>query len=191
MSENESVPIEEAKQEVELAARRLGLLHLSYATTLIKELGEKKGRKLILKAIKDYGQKIGEKAREVVVDKGLEPTPKSLHTGKVRDLPKYGANDGFEPVEVEGERRVRGYGCVMAKVWKEYDEDELGRLYCYVDPAKYMAYNPNFKLIHLKTLPDGDDYCEMVVRPTSEKEREDFQAEDRDWEYIDRESIKK
>ncbi len=77
------------------------------------------------------------------------------------------------------------YGCVMAKVWKNLGEDELGRLYCYIDPAKYMGFNPKFKLIHIKTLPDGDDYCEIALRPTTDQERKDF-TEDKDWSYIDK-----
>jgi len=74
----------------------------------------------------------------------------------------------------------------MARIWKEYGEDELGRLYCYVDPAKYMSFNPRFKLVHIKALPDGDDYCELTVRATTEEERADFSDEDKDWSYIDR-----
>ena len=27
-----------------------------------------------------------------------------------------------------------------------------------------------------KTLPDGDEYCEIVVRPTTEQEKKDFAA---------------
>ena len=48
-----------------------------------------------------------------------------------------------------------------------------------------MAFNPKFKLIHTKALPDGDEYCELVVRPTTEQERKDFADKDKDWSYID------
>ena len=62
----------------------------------------------------------------------------------------------MEVIEVAGEKRIRAYGCVMGKVWDKLGEGELGRLYCYVDLAKYMAFNPNFKLIHTKVLPGGE-----------------------------------
>jgi hypothetical protein len=91
-----------------------------------------------------------------------------------------------ETVEVDGERRIRLFGCVMARIWKEYGEEKLGSLYCYVDLAKYMAFNPNFKLTHLRALPHGDEYCELAVKPTSAKEREDFSAEDSDRLYTDK-----
>jgi hypothetical protein len=72
----------------------------------------------------------------------------------------------------------------MGKVWQELGENKLGRFYCYVDPAKYMEFNPGYKLMHIKSLPDGDDYCELALRPTTEQERKDF-AQDKDWSYID------
>ncbi len=182
----ETISIDEAKRQVEITAQRIGLLHLSFAKTLVEELGEDQGKRLILKAIKDYGKRCGERVREKVMSQGLDPVPENYGAGGARDVPEFGMHERRETVEVEGERRIRLRGCVMAKIWREYGEDRLGRLYCYVDPAKYMAFNPGFKLIHLKAMPDGDDYCELTVRATSEKEREDFSAKDKDWSYIDR-----
>lgn len=184
--QKETISLEEAKQAVELTARRLGLLHLSFARTLVDELGGKKGNELIMKAIKDYGKRIGKEVREGVIKQGLEPVPENYGTGKSKDLPEFGMHEGRENVEVDGEKRIRAYGCTMAKVWHEYGEDKLGRLYCYVDPAKYMAFNPNFKLLHIKALPDGDQYCELTVRPTTEQDRKDFIAQDTDWSSIDK-----
>jgi len=182
----ETISLEEAKRSVELTARRLGLLHLSFARTLVNELGEKKGKELTMKAIKDYGKRIGKEVREGVIKQGLEPIPENYGVGKSRDLPDIGMHEGRKEVEVDGEKRIRAYGCTMAKVWQEYGENELGRLYCYVDPAKYMAFNPNFKLIHTETLPDGNQYCELTVRPTTEQDRKDFTTQDKDWACIDK-----
>ncbi|MBI2287526.1 MAG: L-2-amino-thiazoline-4-carboxylic acid hydrolase [Chloroflexi bacterium] len=182
MAEKEkTVPLEEAKEQVRKVCARLGLLHIAFARTLVNELGEKKGKELILKAIKDYGVRIGEEARAAAAAKGLDNSPVNFKS----DLPLYGMHDGGEAVKVGGETRRRAYGCVMGKVWNELGEGELGRLYCYVDPAKYMAFNPDFKLAHVKALPDGDEYCELVVRPTTEQERKDFAEKDKDWSYLD------
>ncbi len=178
----ETVALEEAKEQVRKVCVRLGLLHLSFAKTLVDELGEEKGKQLILKAIKDYGVRIGEEAKSNAASQGLDNNIANF----IGDLPSYGMHDRSERVEVDGETRRRVYGCVMAEVWNESGEGELGRLYCYVDPAKYMAFNPKFKLIHTKALPDGDEYCELVVRPTIEQERKDFVDKDEDWSYIDR-----
>ena len=178
----EIVALEEAKEQVRKVCLRLGLLHLSFAKTLINELGEKKGKQLILKAVKDYGIRIGEEAKANATAQGLDNNPANFKD----DLPLYGMHDLKERVVVDGEKRSRAYGCVMGKVWNELGEGKLGRLYCYIDPAKYMAFNPNFKLIHLKAIPDGDEYCELAIRPTTEQERKDFIDKDKDWSYIDK-----
>lgn len=184
--EKEMIPLDEAKQAVASASRRIALLHLSCAKTLIEELGEKKGMELIAKAIKDYGIRIGEKTREEVLSQGLEPTPENFSAGKSYRLPMFGMHDKIETVKVDDEQRIRTHGCVLAKVWQEYGEEKIGRLYCYMDVAKYMGYNPNYKQIHTKTVPDGDAYCELAVRSTTEKEKKDFSAKNKDWLYIDK-----
>jgi hypothetical protein len=183
----EVVPASQAAAALQSVSRRLGLLHLSYARTIIDELGEEDGVRLISKAIKNYGSRIGEKTRKEVLGKGLEATPENFAQGDSYALPKIrGLHERLEAVEVEGRIRVRTLGCMLAEVWKEYGEEKLGRLYCYMDPAKYMAYNPDYKLAHTKTVPDGDDCCEFEVKPTTEQEKEDFLSEDRDWFHIDK-----
>ena len=178
----ETVTLDEAKEQVRRVCVRLGLLHLSFARTLVDKLGEKRGKELILKAIKDYSIRIGGKSKAEATAQGLDNTPANFK----EDLPLYGMHERRETVEVDGETRRCVYGCVMGKLWNELGGGKLGRLYCLVDPAKYMAYNPNFKLAHVRALPDGDECCELVVRPTTEQERKDFADKDKDWSYIDR-----
>lgn len=181
----EVVPLGEAKRGIESVSRRLALLHIAYAKAIIEELGAERGLKVIARAIKEYGRIIGEKTGEEVVGMGLEPTPENFDKAPTYRIPPYGMHDKIEVVEVEGEKRVRAYGCVLAKVWRELGEDKLGRLYCYMDVAKYMAYNPNYKLVHTRCVPDGNEYCEFAVRPTTEKERKDFLSKNGEWLYID------
>jgi len=185
MAKNEElIPLERAKSEVALVCRRLGLLHMAFAQVLVDEFGEERGKEVITRAIEEYSRKIGEKKREIVLSQGLEPNLENL--AKARDIPTIGMHDRTERVEIEGEMRSRAYGCVMSKVWREYGKDDLGRIYCYVDPANTMAYNSQFKLIHTKAVPDGDEFCELVIRPTTEKEREDFLSKTNDWADVDK-----
>ena len=178
----EMVPLEDAKEQVRKVSVRLALLHLSFSKMLVEEFGEQKGKELVLKAIKSYGVGVGEKAREKANSCGLDNSPEN-YSG---DLPSYGMHDGRQSEEVAGEKRTKAYGCVMGKVWAELGENELGRLYCYVDPAKYMAFNPEFKLVHLKAMPDGDEHCEFTVKPTTKTERQDFSDINKDWSYMDK-----
>jgi len=179
-----SLKMEDAEKEVRLASRRIALLHLAYARTLEEKLGEK-GLDIAAAAIKEYGKMIGKEVKEKVLDAELPLTPGNYGAGSSRNLPKIGMHEGVKEYEERGQRRIISYGCEMAKVWAEYDENQLGRLYCYVDPAKYMAYNPEFKLAHIKAMPDGDDCCEFCVAKTTEDERQAFESEDSDWLFID------
>lgn len=66
---------------------------------------------------------------------------------------KLSNNSAGDPKKVVEEDKLEYYlahGCVLAKVWLEYGEEKIGRLYCHMNVAKYMGYNPNYKLIHTK-----------------------------------------
>jgi hypothetical protein len=46
----------------------------------------------------------------------------------------------------------------------ERGAESLGRLYCYVDQAKFAAFDPECECRHLKNVLDGDETCEVVAR---------------------------
>lgn len=178
-----TIPLNEAKRQVALASRRLGLLHLAFAEVLVHEFGEEAGKKLTARAIKEYSRKIGSAKRERAHAMGLVPSAETFF--EVPDLPSHGMHDRVEEVVVDGEKRHRAYGCVMGRVWREYGAGALGRIYCYVDPASSMEFDRGCKFVHTKALPDGDDYCELVMRPTTEKDRQEFASSDTDWESVE------
>jgi hypothetical protein len=180
---DEMISRQRAESEVALAVERLALLHLAYAETLFEELGDERGRELIVKAIREYGYQIGEKAREGAEARGLPLTPEHYDAGGP-NWPSLGTCERVERVEVDGEQRTRIYGCGLARASQAHGQEALGRLYCLIDVAKMMAYNPAYKVIHLQAELDGDAYCELATRETTEQEREDF-ARNRDWSYAD------
>jgi hypothetical protein len=161
---NETITIEKATEEVEIAIKRLAFMHLAYARTLVNEYGKEKGKKLIIKAITEYGIMIGEDT-----------------TKGGRDLPKYGVHEEVYLNE-KGEYIVKG--CTLAKVFKEYDELELGSLYCYVDPAKSMAADPSQKIIHKTCEACGDDKCTLTIVSTSEEDRRIFEKKAEDLKHL-------
>ena len=149
---------EEATRQVLSIVNRMALLHYSYAETLVRELGVKKGKEVTRKAIDFYGQQVGKQVREKTRAKGL----KNLLENYQEDLPLLGWN--MEKVVADGEPRVRIHACNLAKVWNELGDPALGRLYCYMDQAKYTAYNSKLECIHVKNTLDGDPYCELAIR---------------------------
>ena len=178
----EIIPIEEAKEQVALASRRIGLLHLAFAEVLVEQLGPVEGKRMVTRAIKEYGRLIGEKKKERALEEGMDLGPECFRA--LSDLPSLGMHQRIEEVEVEGERRIRAHGCVMGTVFKDMGKGELGGCYCLVDPASSMAFNPDYKLVQLKSLPDGDPYCELVMRPSTEEDRAEFAADDTNWSII-------
>ena len=136
----DSMPVDGARRQVALVCRRLGLLHLAFAETLVETLGADEGQRLLGRAIGRYGRWIGEEKRRRAAQQGLEPGPESFYA--LSDLPDIGMHERIEPVEVAGEQRIRAHGCVMGKLWQERGRGELGRFYCLVDPASSMAFDP-------------------------------------------------
>ena len=166
----DAVTLEEAKEQVGIALTRAALLHLSFSRTLVEEFGEQKGKELVLRAIMEYGRRVGER-----VKRGLP------------DVPKYGIF-GTEVMGGSGDKwfeNYKVYDCVFARIFKEYGELDLGCLYCYVDPAKTMTQDPSQKLIHRNCAACGDDSCTFEVLPTTEQERSDFIGKCSDWKHVD------
>jgi hypothetical protein len=155
------VSVEEAAREVGVAITRLALLHLSFSKTLVNELGESRGKEMIIKSILEYGKRVGER-----IKKGLP------------DLPKYGIYTYHD--------QEKFYGCVLAKIFQEYGEKDIGCLYCYVDAAKSMQVDPNYKFIHKTCAACGDDNCTFERVLTTEKERKSFQRMEKDWRLVDK-----
>lgn len=176
------VPFDEAREQIERVCRRLAMLHVSYARTLVEEFGEEEGKRLAVKAIKDYGKRIGKDALKRTLAKGLDNSPDNYS----EDLPAYGLYEELERLETGHGQTIRLKGCAMGKTWKEMGEEELGRIYCYVDPAKSMSFNPDWALVHSRCMPDGDEFCDLHYRKTSEKEKEEFLEKETDLGKIDR-----
>lgn len=166
--EKDKISRKQASKEVLSIIRRAALIHYCYGKTLIEELGEEQGKELILKAIRAYGEEVGKRVREETMAKELDLLVENYQ----EDLPKLGWE--IENVIVEGEPRARIHVCHLAKVWKELGAPDIGRLYCFVDQAKYKAYNPDLECIHTKNVLDGDPYCELLVRSKKTKDSKSF-----------------
>jgi hypothetical protein len=161
----EMITREEAFRQVKSMITRAALIHYAFTKTLVDELGEKKGKALAKKAIELYGREVGKRVKNQTLARGLPLTRDNFQD----DLPDLGWAER-EKVEVEGEKRSRVYTCHLAEVWQELGVPELGRLYCFVDQAKYQAFNPKLQCVHVKNVLDGDAYCELAVR-TKKKRR--------------------
>jgi len=157
--EVEMVPLSEAENEVRVVTHRLALLHLAFGRVLVDEFGWDRGKQLIMDAIKEYARRVAERT-------------KAGH----QSLPRYGF----------WEQREDGPAiCELGKIVREYDELDIGSLYCLIDPAKVMWANPDEKLVHTMAYTVGDSHCEFETVPTTEEDREDFFGAGKDWAHVD------
>ncbi len=156
---------EVAEQDVIAMAGRLASLYQHFARVLLAELGEERAREIIGKVIKNYGEESGRNAGETVREMGLELSPDNFSKGS--DLPALGWKAEKKQYS-DGRENIKITFCPLARYWIDHDFTELGRLYCYVDQAKYAAFNPELKCIHVKNVLEGDAFCELAVERREE-----------------------
>lgn len=175
---------EEALQLTQTALKRLARLYHSFSETLCQELGEEQGLALIRKAIQAYGEDIGKEARQKAQSQDLPLIPENFTS----DLPDIAWDT--ENVIVDGEPRIRVHSCPLASEWLSWGNPERARLYCFVDQAKMMGFNPKYEYIHVKNILDGDPYCELTIRqmqkPEEKKSDEEKEPDAKDtvsWVY--------
>ena len=52
--EEEMVTLQDAMEQVKTAVTRIALIHLGFSKTLVEELGEERGKELIIKSMIEY-----------------------------------------------------------------------------------------------------------------------------------------
>lgn len=161
-----TISIEDAQTQVRQMGMMLASLYYHFATEIINTLGEEEGKKLILKAIDAYGRERGEQQRERVIEAGFAHEPENYVA--VSDLPQLGWEvEKAEPAENQTHIKIKY--CPYAEYWKEKGAESIGRLYCWVDQAKYSAFHPDSNYVHLKHALEGDPNCEMLCRRWSKE----------------------
>jgi L-2-amino-thiazoline-4-carboxylic acid hydrolase-like protein len=165
-----SMPVSEALQQILTTAERMAMLYYHFASTLVGELGDEKGKELIQKAIAAYGTEVGERQRARVAEAGKALTCENYKT--VPDLPMLAWSPEGMPKLIRDGKEIAV--CPLAKYWIEKGAADLGRLYCYVDQAKFSTFDPACECRHLKNVLEGDDCCVVAVKKRS------------DWAELDR-----
>jgi hypothetical protein len=154
--ENNMISIEEAKNDIKIMAKRLALVYYFFTKNLIEELGEQESERIVKKVIGEYGEYCGERVKEKVLKMGLELLGENYSKGK--DLPKL----GWDVTLLKSDEAGLVYefaNCPFAEQWKELNFEKWGRLYCYIDQAKYNAFNKKLQCFHDENVLDGDKTC--------------------------------
>ena len=155
-------PMDQWEQDVWLMTQRTALVYIEMAKAIVAELGEEKGREVIKQAIWKVGARCGRAVRDNIRAQGLELTPENYRMAP--DLPSKGWRSKMVETP-DGDTRPAVTFCPLAAVWKALGEEELGRIYCNIDPAKFNAYNPDLWATHDSNVLDGDDCCVIRAHP--------------------------
>ena len=140
---NETIPKTEALAQILTSVERLAMLYYHFATTLVDELGEERGKALIRKAIEAYGTEVGERQRRRVTAAGYAASCENYKA--LPDLPAM----AWSP---EGMPRMMLHG-------KETPVCPL---------AKYSTFDPECECRHLENVLDGDERCLIVTKKKRE-----------------------
>lgn len=151
---------EQAAQEVRILAERMAMLYSHFVQVLCKKYGEPATEEIVKEVIMAYGKECGEMAKEAVLRQGLENTL-SNH-GCSHELPSVGWT--VETLSCsDKEKVVQTDYCPFAATWKARGEEKWGRMYCFVDQAKFSTYCDGLETVHEKNVLDGADCCLMRV----------------------------
>lgn len=150
---------------VQRMSKFTALLYYYLTKAMVEEYGEG-ARDVIKKAIRAFGLERGRKIAGRVTEAGLDLTIENLD--KFYDMP---LAEGWSPNAryEEGRKLSRTEACSFAEIWKEKKWDEIGRLYCDVDPAIREGYNPDISFTSKENLLEGDPFCASVTEYRSRK----------------------
>ncbi|MDO9508481.1 MAG: hypothetical protein Q7I97_03925 [Thermovirgaceae bacterium] len=100
-NDEQSVSLDTAKEQVEKVCRRIAMLHIAYARTLVEEFGEAGGKRIAMKAIKAYGKQIGESALQKTKEKGFANTPDNYAEEKTVSAGRNRSEESGPPIKTE------------------------------------------------------------------------------------------
>ena len=142
---------DEAAEQVRRLGRMFGLMFYHFASLMVEEHGEERGRELVKEAVRRFGLERADQMRRKVLDMGLSPTLENFR--KVSDLPEVGWGGPS-----------RESHCPFAGVWFEKKAVDLCKLYCEVDVWKYVGYNPDIDVKRRSWVLEGDMDCRYEIK---------------------------
>ena len=150
--------------EVSAAVKRMAeftaLLYYHLTKAVIEDFGDD-ARESIRRGVVNFGHERGRNIAKMVKEAGEELTIENLD--RFYDMP---IKAGWSPgAEYEGGRKFNTTKeCTFAKLWIEKDWQDVGLIYCDVDPAIREGYSDNVVYRHTKVILDGDDCCTSVTQ---------------------------
>jgi len=144
-------------------AQHHALLFTSISKQVINQLGKKKGKQLLRKAVRRYGQQRGKRMALRAEKNGHELTVDSYLAYGEWDVPKDEMNSKF--TELNSDARLNIFKCPWHTVWKENNLLEYGKYYCEeIDTALIDGFNPDLEIKINSIQTNGDEHCDFIFK---------------------------
>ncbi len=131
-------------------------LFCTFTEEIITQFGEP-GKKVIINAIKKFGERRGQEIAKIVKALGKELTLKNYFIYSTFDA---GETTKYKVNIVDGNIELVIRECVFCDGCMDWDKLEYGKIYCdYIDEAILKGYNPNLKIEVPSMLTYGDKRC--------------------------------
>ena len=150
----------ETGNAVKRMAEFTALLFYHLTKAMIEEYGDD-AKKVIKKAIREFGLERGRNIAQRVLEAGEELTIANLD--KYYDMP---ISQGWGPsAEYQEEiKKSKTDSCTFADVWIRKSWESIGHIYCEVDPAIREGYNSDIEYTPDKNILLGDSFCSSVTQ---------------------------
>jgi len=163
---SETISREDAVAEVRKACDQFSDLYFHVAKVLYEHFGREEAKKLLGEAVASRARERGGRLRKKAESLGLEPVGANFY--KVTDIPFLGWDPAYGK-----------YVCPFAESWSERFEEypwfkEFAPFYCDVnDPTVHEAFTGTESQRITRNVLRGDDICDRVYFPISEKPGEE------------------
>jgi predicted ArsR family transcriptional regulator len=139
------------------------LLFSWLSKALIEEVGEQRGKELVRKALRKYGEERGRRMALRAKGSGHD-----LDVANFFVYAEYRLVSGKMKAKVTEKSRnftLEASRCPWCDAWNESGLLPYGRLYCLdIDEAVLRGFNPNLKMDIEGTLSNGAEKCKLVYR---------------------------
>ncbi len=147
----------------EFTPQHHAILFAIIARSVMNQIGEKRGGKLIRKAVKEYGQQRGKRM--------ALRAKNNNHSLSIANYFAYGEwaaqkeEMNFKFTEKMPHARMNIFKCPWYDTWEQNDLLEYGKYYCMeIDAALVKGFNPGIEIQINSTKTNGGQFCDFVFR---------------------------
>lgn len=123
--------------------------------------------------IEHYAEWVGSAKRIKAQEAGLVLRADGFAT--LSGLPSFGMHEGEKDLLLEGEEKIKVFGCAIWKMWLEKVDECLGHIYAIVFPRAAWSSTRRSRMIQF----------ERSLRATTDEDRLEFGSKNIDWLQIE------